>query len=150
MLHKPPLLGSFETKSLVKKVVNQGIEHRIAERYPNSFKAWEEEARTVIDTLAQCGIHTPEDYCGYNLRESEKGDNAEQICARIFKSKNFKEDRFTFFNLGRIHQALEYERTVRNDQIARQETSAPSSNDIHRKKKNGRAGHRNERALPES
>ena len=134
MLQKPPLLGSTETKSLVKKITSEGIENRIAERYPRSFDQWEEEARTVIDTLAQCGIHSPTDYCNFGLKENERGDNADQICARIFKAKKFREDRFSFFNLGRIHQALEHERSVRNDEIEKLRIPIPTEEDLHRQK----------------
>ena len=132
MLKKPPLLGSPGTKILVKKLQNEGIEHRLSERYPRTFHFWDEEARTVINTLSQCGIHTPEEYCNFGLREKEKDDNSEFICARIFKAQNFREDRFTFFNLGRIHQALEHERTLRNDELERRESRPPTEEELHR------------------
>ena len=154
MLNKPPLLGSPETKALVKKVANHGIEHRIAERYPRTFELWKDEAGTVIETLAECGIHTPNQYCSFKLRDNEKGDNSEQICSRIFKAKKFKEDKFTFFNLGRIHQALEHERTIRNDEIEKLRPSTPSENEIHRRKIEerdigSRAPYRNEKSFLE-
>ena len=134
MLKKPPLLGSPETKALVKKATNQGIEKRLSDRFPRSFEFWKDEAKTVIETLAQCGIHSPEEYCNFNFRKTEKGDNAEQICAKIFKAKEFKEDRFTFFNLGRIHQALEHERSTRNDEIEKLEPPTLTEDDLHRQK----------------